>query len=260
VHEVTRLESALRAAGIPHRVGLQAPPSPRLVLTVPEERLEEARLLADELLDLEDLEAPAAFPWGPFRLCAALALLHVAIVLVLVGSRPTLEHLLGLGALRGDRLLTEPWRLLTSLLLHADFLHAAWNGLALVAFGVPVVERFGTRRATAIYLGAGAGGGILATFGHGEGIVLLGASGAISGLFGAWLVDRVLRLRRRRSRRDVLRVLGVGLIYLPALLNPTTPEGGRISVSAHVGGLLAGALLTWGFLHRERRGARTDSA
>jgi membrane associated rhomboid family serine protease len=256
VHEVTRLETALRAAGIPHRVSLQVDPSPRLVLTVPEEQLEEARLvegdLRDEgLLEIPEPEAPAAFPWGPFRVCASLALLHVAVVLALVGPRPTLDHLLRLGALSGERLLGEPWRLLTSLLLHADFLHAAWNGLSLLAFGVPVMERFGTARAAAIYLVAGVGGGLAATLSHGPRTVLLGASGAISGLFGAWLVDRVGRLRRRRTRHDVLRVAGVGLLYLPALLNPTTPEGGRVSVAAHVGGLVVGALLTWGFLHRE---------
>jgi len=132
-----------------------------------------------------------------------------------------------------------------------------------VAFGVPVGERFGVGRATVIYLGAGMAGGVLATLGEGGSTVILGASGAISGFFGAWLIDRILRLRRRRSRRDVVRVVGVGLLYLPALLNPISPQGGRISVSAHVGGLLAGALLTWGFLHRERRetaAARIDSA
>jgi len=57
--------------------------------------------------------------------------------------------------------------------------------------------------------------------------------------------------------------VGIGLLYLPALLNPVTPDGGRISVAAHLGGLVAGALLTWGFLHRETRAPfeeRTGSA
>jgi membrane associated rhomboid family serine protease len=252
VAEADRLERALREAGIPYRISLQASP-PRLVLTVPEECLEDSRLLAEEVAAAVEAEAPVTFPWGPFRLCAGLALLHVAIVTVLVGPRPTLARLVRLGALSGERLLTEPWRLLTSLLLHADLLHAAWNGLALVAFGVPVVERFGLGRALAIYLGAGIGGGLLAVSGQSSATVVLGASGAISGLFGAWLVDRVRRLMRRRTRRDVVRVVGIGLLYLPALLNPVTPQGGRVSVAAHLGGLAAGALLTWAFLHQERR-------
>jgi rhomboid protease GluP len=234
------------------------------VVTVPEDFLEDARSLADELQEAAERAQPAAFPWGPFRLCAGLALLHLGLVVTLVGPRPTLGRLLRLGALQGDRLLSEPWRLLTSLFLHADVLHAAWNGLALVAFGVPVAERWGMGRASAIYLGAGIGGGLVAMLQEGGGTVILGASGAISGLFGAWLVDRVGRLRRRRrTRRDVVRVVGIGLLYLPALLNPTTPEGGRISVAAHVGGLIAGALLTWGFLHREVRAPlaeRSDTA
>jgi membrane associated rhomboid family serine protease len=250
VPEADRLEQALRDAGIPYHLGVQASP-PRLVLTVPEEFLEDARLLLDEIQEAAERARPAAFPWGPFRLCAGLALLHVAIVALLVGPHPTLAHLLRLGALTGQRLISEPWRLLTSLLLHADFLHAAWNGLALVAFGVPVIERWGMGRAAAIYLGAGIGGGLFAVLQEGGTTVLLGASGSISGLFGAWLVDQVGRLRRRRTRRDIVRVVGIGLLYLPALLNPTTPEGGRISVAAHVGGLVAGALLAWGFLHRE---------
>jgi membrane associated rhomboid family serine protease len=254
VPEADRLEQALREAGIPYHVGLQASP-PRLVLTVPQDFLEDARLLAEEVQEALERARPATFPWRPFLLCAGLALLHVAIVAVLVGPKPTLAHLLHLGALSGARLISEPRRQLSSLLLHADFLHAAWNGLALVAFGVPVVERWGLARASAIYLGAGIGGGLLAVSEEGWTTVILGASGAISGLFGAWLVDRVGRLRRRRTRRDVIRVVGIGLLYLPALLNPTAPEGGRISVAAHVGGLIAGALLTWGFLHRERTGS-----
>ncbi|HEX5041725.1 MAG TPA: rhomboid family intramembrane serine protease [Candidatus Polarisedimenticolaceae bacterium] len=262
--EANRLEQALREAGIPCRLELQVTP-PALVLTVPEDFLEEARSLADELQDAMERAQPAAFPWGPFRLCAGLALLHLGLVAALVGPHPTLARLLRLGALQGDRFFSEPWRLLTSLFLHADVLHAAWNGLALVAFGVPVAERWGLGRATAIYLGAGIGGGLVAMLQEGGGTVILGASGAISGLFGAWLVDRVGRLRRRRRRtpRDVVRIVGIGLLYLPALLNPTTPEGGRISVAAHVGGLIAGALLTSGFLHREARAPlaeRSDTA
>ncbi|HET9299804.1 MAG TPA: rhomboid family intramembrane serine protease [Candidatus Polarisedimenticolaceae bacterium] len=243
-------------------MGLRASP-PALVLTVPEDSLEDARLIAEEMQEALERARPAAFPWGAFRLCAGLALLHLVLVTVLVGPRPTLTHLLHLGALQGDRLFSEPWRLLTSLFLHADVLHAAWNGLALVAFGVPVAERWGVGRTSAIYLGAGIGGGLIAVLQEGAATVILGASGAISGLFGAWLVDRVGWLRRRRTRRDIVRVIGIGLLYLPALLNPATPEGGRISVAAHVGGLLAGALLTWGFLHREARAPlseRTGSA
>jgi membrane associated rhomboid family serine protease len=262
VPEADRLEHALREAGIPYRLGLQASP-PRLVLTVPQDFLEDARLLAEEIQEAAERARPAAFPWGPFRLCAGLALLHLGVVAALVGPRPTLGHLLRLGALQGERLFSEPWRLLTSLLLHADLLHAAWNGLALVAFGVPVIERWGAGRTSAVYLGAGLGGGLFAVLQEGGSTVILGASGAISGLFGAWLVDRVGKLRRRRTRADVVRVVGIGLLYLPALLNPTTPEGGRISVAAHVGGLVAGALLAWGFLHREARGPlseRTGSA
>ena len=252
--EADRLEHALREAGIPYRLGLQASP-PRLVLTVPEDFLEDARLVAEEVEEAAEHGRPAAFPWGPFRLCAGLALLHVAVVTALVGPHPTRSHLLRLGALQGDRLFSEPWRLFSSLLLHADLLHAAWNGLALVAFGVAVIERWGVPRASAIYLGAGLGGGLFAVLRESGATVILGASGAISGLFGAWVVDRVGKLRRRHTRRDIVRVVGIGLLYLPALLNPTTPEGGRISVAAHVGGLLAGALLTWGFLHRERTGS-----
>lgn len=187
----------------------------------------------------------------------------MAVVLLLVGPRPTLSHLVHLGALSAALVTSQPWRLLSSLLLHSDLMHAAWNGLALVTFGVPVIERFGLGRGAAVYLVAGVGGGLLAVLPERPATVILGASGAISGLFGAWLVDRVERLRKRRTKRDVIRVLGIALLYLPPLLNPVTPEGGRISVAAHLGGLLAGALLTWAFLRRERpepAWERSDSA
>jgi membrane associated rhomboid family serine protease/tetratricopeptide (TPR) repeat protein len=238
---------ALRAAGILYRVGLQASSPPGA--DGPRGVLEDARLLAEELTEAAEQAAPAA---SRMRFSAGLALLHVAVVLA-GRSAPHARAPPAPGALSGELLPTQPWRLVASLLLHADLLHAAWNGLALVAFGVPVMERFGLARAAGIYLGAGLGGGLLAVLQASPATVFLGASGAISGLFGAWLVDRVGRLRRRRTRRDLVRVVGIGLLYLPALLNPVTPQGGRISVAAHLGGLVAGALLTWGFLHRERR-------
>jgi membrane associated rhomboid family serine protease len=119
-----------------------------------------------------------------------------------------------------------------------------WNGLALVVFGVPAVLTWGYARATLLYILAGIGGGLVALALHPPGTLLVGSSGAVAGLFGAWLVATGFRARRAPlTRRAWIRTVGLGLLVLPSFLTPTSSDGRPISVAAHLGGLVSGALL-----------------
>ncbi|NIM60369.1 MAG: rhomboid family intramembrane serine protease, partial [Acidobacteria bacterium] len=110
-------------------------------------------------------------------------------------------------------------------------------------------------RAAVVYLAAGIGGGIAAVTLADYGTFILGSSGAVSGLFGAWVV---LALDRARAsdlpRRARIRTAGVALLVLPSLVNPTTASGEPISVSSHIGGaatgMAVGILLSRGWLRR----------
>ncbi len=256
------VEEALRSAGIPYHSGLQAEPVPQVVFSVPTSRLEEAQAIVGQYFGMGPLasdqgdeaaevdrhgaseEEEPRLPWGPIRVCLFLVLVHLSIVFGLVGGDPTSKRLAAAGGLVGGLGLLEPWRLVTYLFVHSDPRHALWNGLSMVVFAVPLVEALGYARTGAIYLVSGIAGGSAALLAYPPGTVTVGSSGAVAGLFGAWLV-RTLRKARRAppNTRARLRVIGIGLLVLPTLLAPTTDDGTRISVVAHAGGALAGALL-----------------
>jgi len=203
------------------------------------------------------------FPWGPVRATAAVVLLHFALVLWWIGVFPGGERLLHDGALLSGSTAQEPWRLLTSLFLHVDLRHAFWNGVSMLIFAVPLITYLGYGRTGAIYFCAGIGGGLAALASTAPGTYILGSSGAVAGLFGAWVV---MHLRSARysaiSWRARVRAAGIGLLVLPSLLNPMTPAGKPISVSAHLGGLatgmLIGAILSGGLLLRDESAPEGD--
>jgi membrane associated rhomboid family serine protease len=263
---------------------LQIEPMPMVVFTVPTSRLEAARPIVESALrrhrggratsggaeaaQAEDApeddegEADATFaepiessdtdeerrerespPWGALQAAIALVLVHFAVLFVVVGRHPTTAHLVEVGALARAEIATQPWRLLTSLFLHADVEHVAWNALSMIAFAVPLVVAFGYGRSIAIYLVSGIAGG-LAALAATPAAVTVGSSGAVAGLFGAWLARTLRRARRKPpTTKALLRTVGVGLLVLPSLLSPTTPDGKNVSIAAHLGGLAAGLAL-----------------
>jgi len=87
----------------------------------------------------------------------------------------------------------HPWQLITSMFLHADFLHILFNSLFLLVFGPPLEERLGWKEYLFLYFLTGVAAGLV----HGMMVGLflrealfipsLGASGAISGLMGIYL-------------------------------------------------------------------------
>ncbi|WP_353065725.1 rhomboid family intramembrane serine protease [Arcanobacterium hippocoleae] len=86
----------------------------------------------------------------------------------------------------------EPWRFLTSALLHADFMHIFFNLYSLWLLGSVVEPIFGKFKFAGLYLFSAIIGsffvyGYALLFGQMQ-IALVGASGAIFGLFGAMLI------------------------------------------------------------------------
>ena len=86
--------------------------------------------------------------------------------------------------------------LVTALFVHVSWAHAGMNALGALAFGAPVARLFGTRPAgLAAFFGLYLGAGVLASLGFiltspiltgsGAPVLLVGASGAVSGLMGA---------------------------------------------------------------------------
>lgn len=137
--------------------------------------------------------------------------------------------------------------LLTSLFLHGGLGHLAGNMLFLWVFGNNVEDRLGPWPYLAFYLFTG----VVATAGHtlanqGDAVPVVGASGAISGLMGAYLVFR--------PRGRVLTIVGSAafqVVYVPAwtvlglffVTQFFTPEDAGVAWVAHAAGMAAGALL-----------------
>lgn len=155
----------------------------------------------------------------------------------------------------GDRF--EPWRMLTTLLVHApirlpyDVLpitHILFNMYALYLFGRPLEDLIGRSRFLALYLLSGFGGSFAVLVAGLAGLLngpVIGASGAVFGILGASVV--------------VQRRLGGDVRYLVALIAINfalgfVVGGGSIAWEAHVGGLVVGALTGWLFV--QNRGPR----
>ncbi|WP_367183092.1 rhomboid family intramembrane serine protease [uncultured Cellulomonas sp.] len=148
--------------------------------------------------------------------------------------------------------LAEPWRFVTAAFLHSpsSLLHIAFNMYALWIVGPYLEATLGRARFVALYLLAAIGGQVGVTLlaapvpdgGWVTGVV--GASGAVFGLFGAVLV--VLR-RLGGDARQILVFLAIN-----AVLGFVLPG---IAWQAHLGGLLTGLALGAAFAHapRERR-------
>ena len=163
--------------------------------------------------------------------------------------------------LGGMRLYT----LLTSMFLHADLIHLGGNMLFLYVFGDNVEDTFGHFRYAAFYLLAGIAGslthvGSLAFLGGDLAIPTIGASGAISGVLGAYL------LLYPRAKIVTLVFFGwIWLIALPAivflgvwfalqLLYSYLGLAAGVAYWAHIGGFAAGTL--FGAVWRGRRRKR----
>jgi len=134
--------------------------------------------------------------------------------------------------------LGEWYRLLTAAFLHSPvgFTHILFNMYALYVFGPQLERDVGSAPFAALYLSSAVTGGAVFYFFGSD--IAVGASGAIFGLFGAWIAA-ALRNRRSPAGRAGLRQLLV-LLAINTALPLLIPN---IAWQAHMGGLAAGFLI-----------------
>lgn len=146
----------------------------------------------------------------------------------------------------------EWWRILTSAFLHANITHILFNMYALYLFGPRLEQQVGSIAFATFYLAAAAGGGA-ASFRFGPLFQAgIGASGAIFGLFGAWIFV-AYRTRTTPAGRAMFNQLGI-LLLINAALPFIIPS---IDWRAHVGGMVTGIAIAalWGQYARGRPNA-----
>ncbi len=138
--------------------------------------------------------------------------------------------------------------IVTYAFMHGDMMHLAGNMLFLWVFGDNVEDCMGHFRFLVFYLACAAAGGLaymLANFG--SDVPLVGASGAVAGIVAAYLMLHpkvkiwVLAVGRIPLRLSAQWVLGAWVAY--QIGNAVFSQTGNVAWSAHIGGLIAGALL-----------------
>jgi membrane associated rhomboid family serine protease len=150
----------------------------------------------------------------------------------------------------------EYWRLFTALFLHGGFLHLAFNLFALYVLGPPLERSIGTIRFIACYLisGLASSAGVVAL--NQAGLVqvthVIGASGCIMGVVGAWAG---FLLRHHHAPFAKHRLANIGLIVVIQIaFDLSTPQ---VSMAAHMCGLVGGFFL--GLILATGRGDRPQS-
>lgn len=189
---------------------------------------------------------PAADPRLLTKILLGINVAVFVAVLAVPGRLVSDLDLIGLAFDPGSRQLVgvadgEWYRLLTSMFLHEQVMHIAFNMLSLWWLGPPLEAALGRIRYLALYLLSGLGGGALSYLLAAQNQPSLGASGAIFGLLGA---TAVLLRRMNADMRPVLILLGLNLAF--------TFFGPNIAWEAHVGGLVVGAALTSAMVHAPR--------
>ncbi len=125
--------------------------------------------------------------------------------------------------------------------LHAGLTHLLGNMLILVLVGRILVRRVGQAWFAAFYVVSGIGGGLGFALLADSTQPMVGASGALFGLIGAWKwQDWFLNTQRGVSRRALILDV-VGLIVLNVLF--WAVQGGQLAWEAHLGGFLTGWLI-----------------
>lgn len=132
----------------------------------------------------------------------------------------------------------EWWRLLTAAFLHGSVMHLGFNMYALYLFGPNMERRMGSMPFATLYVASAlAGGAAFLIIGPANGAAL-GASGAVFGLFGAW-IGASFRVRNTPAGAAQFRSLAV-LLGINLLLPFILPN---VAWQAHLGGLAAGLLI-----------------
>lgn len=197
------------------------------------------------------------------RVVGAVAPSITNFIIVITGLVYILQLLPGIGGSVTNALLyapaystglaLEPWRLVTVALVHSPswLFHIFFNMIALWMFGQQLEGMLGRGRFVALYVISALGGSVAVLYlpylTNGP---VVGASGAVFGLLGAFFI--------------LVRKLGGNATGLLIVIGLNLAVGffvGTVSWQAHVGGLIAGALVAVIYTRtRQRRQQRAQTA
>lgn len=131
------------------------------------------------------------------------------------------------------------WRLITHQFVHLGLSHVFFNMYALVYIGLMVEHKLGSVKFLTTYLLSGICGGLISIVFHKFGF-MAGASGAIMGIFGAFMALILSKAFEKNANKALL--ISTILVTAIMLLNGINS---KVDNSAHIGGLVSGFIICY---------------
>ncbi|MGD2051785.1 MAG: rhomboid family intramembrane serine protease [Acidimicrobiia bacterium] len=204
------------------------------------------------VIDARRIVAGPRFETSPITF--TLIAINVALFLVALGSASIDRRLFNdFSAYNYAISQGEWWRILTAAFLHLNTVHILFNMYALYLFGPRLEQQVGSVAFASLYFAAAAGGGAASYLLGPLNQASVGASGAIFGLFGAWMFV-AYQLRKTQMGRAMFNQL-ILLLVLNLALPLVAPS---IDWRAHAGGFVIGLLVAalWAEFAKGRPNAR----
>lgn len=174
-------------------------------------------------------------------------LIGINLIIYLIGLIPSIQlNIFQFGVMHNGLVSQgEYWRLVTSMFMHNGFMHLLFNMFGLYVFGPELERLVGKMRFFTIYMLSGIIANVLTYIIQPLNYTSLGASGAIFGIFGAYLA-LVYYTRKSMPQFKQLILPLVGISVMMTFIQP------NINITAHLGGLIVGFLLGLYQLHPKR--------
>lgn len=152
----------------------------------------------------------------------------------------------------------EFWRYFTAMFLHVGLGHLFFNSFAMIIFAPPLEIMLGKIRYLVLYLVSGVVGNIFSAWLHKDYYIGAGASGAIYGIYAAYLFLALFRkdIMDQATKQTIMIIIGAG--FLSSIITP------NVDVYAHLGGFIGGfvslALIVLSIKRRVRKRSGDESS
>ncbi|MBP1990350.1 rhomboid family intramembrane serine protease [Paenibacillus eucommiae] len=174
----------------------------------------------------------------PITSLLILANIVMLILMEISGSSQESITLLKFGALFDlPDIQPEAWRYVSAIFLHIGVTHLLFNCFALCVFAPPLELMLGKWRYALLYVVCGIFGNLMSQWMHKDYFVSAGASGAIFGIYGAYLFLALFRkdIIDSQTKKTIATIIGVG--FISSIVVP------NVDLYAHLGGFIGGLVV-----------------
>jgi rhomboid protease GluP len=138
----------------------------------------------------------------------------------------------------------EVWRILTPIFIHNSFSHFFYNTLSIAVMGPMIEHLIGKWKFTLLYIGSGLTANVVTYISLPLSYTHVGASGAIFGLLGCFILFVVQKKFFIPKQNLVVLLLIIAVSTMMAFFQSD------VNITSHISGLFAGLLISWIILPR----------